>query len=122
MNDLFGGHHTTGSPLLIGVSETRVYKSRGSSIMPAMANVSIDSKNRVGGGREASPPWYCRLVKTTMAQQSIQELVSEDLDTKTSLRAALELAAQAVEKQFGNAMYTAAFKKSAALIRSLKPD
>jgi hypothetical protein len=121
MTDLFGGHHTTGFPLLIGVSETQVHKSCGLPIVPARASISDDSKNRVDGGRGASP-WYCRLVKTTMPQQSIQELIAEDLDAKTLLRAALELAAQTIENQSGNPMYSAAFKKSAAKIRSLKPD
>lgn len=57
-----------------------------------------------------------------MQQQSIQELIAENLDTKTMLRAALELVAQVVESQQGNPMYEAAFRKSAAKVRSLKPD
>lgn len=117
MNDLFGGHHFTGSPVEMG---NRSGLSPAVVLSPNRSGTSHQS-GIAAGGREASP-WYCRLVKTTMPQQSIQNLIGEGLDTKTVLRAALELAAQEIEKQAGNPMYAAAFKKSAAKVRALKPD
>jgi hypothetical protein len=117
MNDLFGGHHFTGSPVEI---INRSGLSPAVALSPKRSGTAHQS-GIAAGGREASP-WYCRLVKTTMQQMSVQELIAEGLDQKTLLRAVLELAAQEIEKQSGNPMYAAAFKKSAAKVRSLKPD
>lgn len=120
MNDLFGGHHTSGSPAKVARSALRVPFPPVSDCHPATGeNESDASKNR---GSEARGAWYLQLVRPTMPQRAIAELIEDGRDLKTALRMALELAAQEIEKQSGNPMYAAAFKKSAARVRALKPD
>jgi hypothetical protein len=72
--------------------------------------------------QESVGSYYLQIVKPTMPQRAITELIEDGRDLKTALRMALELVAKEIEKQHGNPMYTAAFKKSANLVRSLKPD
>lgn len=57
-----------------------------------------------------------------MEQQSLNDLLEEGLDTRTTLRLALEKVAQALEAKDTNSLYRAAWKAAAKIIRSYKPD
>ncbi len=109
MTDLFGWHHSSESPvskrLLSGL------KSR------LLLDPTLGAKApQVTGGRRAFG------IKLTMQQQALDDLLSEGLDTRTTMRLALEKVAQGLEARQGNALYMAAWKSAAKFIRSYKPD
>lgn len=109
MNDLFGWHHTSESPVpkrsLSGLKSRRLLGPMRGAIAPHFS-----------GARSAFG------IKRTMQQQSIDDLLDEGLDTRTTLRLALEKIAQGLEAKSGNHLYIAAWKVAAKFIRSYKPE
>jgi hypothetical protein len=109
MTDLFGWHHTSESPvskqLLSGL------KSR-LQLDPILGTTAP----HLSGVRKAFG------IKLTMQQQTLEDVLDEGLDTRTTVRRALEKVAQALETKHGNHLYMAAWKTAAKFIRSYKPD
>lgn len=109
MTDLFGWHHTSESPvskqLLSGLKSRLQLDSIRGAIAPQFT-----------GARRAFG------IKLTMQQQTLEDVLNEGLDTRTTLRLALEKVAQGLEARQGNALYMAAWKTAAKFIRSYKPD
>src|ERR1700738_4511678 len=94
MTDLFGWHHTSESPvskqLLSGLkSRLQLDPMRGATAP------------HFSGARRALG------INVTMAQQSMDDLLDEGLDTRTTLRLALEKIAQGLETKAGNHLYMA---------------
>jgi hypothetical protein len=109
MSDLFGWHHTSESPvskqLLSGLkSRLQLDPMRG-----ATAPRFIGARKAFG-------------IKLSMQQQTLEDILDDGLDTRTTMRLALEKIAQALETKHGNHLYMAAWKTAAKFIRSYKPD
>lgn len=108
MTDLFGWHKSSERPvqhLLSGL------KSR------PMLDPSLGRNSpHLSGVRRAFG------IKLSMQQQTLEDVLDEGLDTRTTLRLALERVAQGLEARQGNALYMAAWKTAAKFIRSYKPD
>jgi hypothetical protein len=109
MNDLFGWRHTSESPvskqLPSGLKSRLLLDPMRGAIAPHFS-----------GARRAFG------INLTMQQQSINDLLDEGLDTRTTLRLALEKIAQGLEAKSGNHLYMAAWKVAAKFIRSYKPE
>lgn len=109
MTDLFGWHHTSESP----VSKQLLS--------------GLKSRLQLGPTRRATAPHFSGVrcafgIKLTMQQQSLEDVLDEGLDTRTTLRLALEKIAQGLENRDTNSLYKAAWKAAAKIIRSYKPD
>ncbi len=109
MSDLFGWHHTSESP----VSQRLLSGLKSRLRLDPILGATVPHRS---GARMAFG------IKLTMQQQTLEDVLDEGLDTRTTVRLALEKIAQGLEAKHGNHLYMAAWKTAAKFIRSYKPD
>lgn len=109
MNELFGWHHISESPV-----SRQLFSGLNSRLQSGP--VPERAAPHFSGARMAFG------IKLSMQQQSLNDLFNEGLDTRTTVRLALEKVAQGLEAKSGNHLYMAAWKAAAKFIRSYKPD
>jgi hypothetical protein len=109
MSDLFGWHHTSESPVSKQLLSGLKSRLQLDPISGAIAPRFIGARKALG-------------ISVTMSQQSMDDLLDEGLDTRTTLRLALEKIAQSLENRDTNSLYKAALKAAAKIIRSYKQD
>lgn len=108
MTDLFGWHKSSERPVQHLLS-------------------GLESRPMLDPSLGRNPPHFSGVrrafgIKLSMQQQSLEDILDDGLDTRTTLRLALEKVAQGLEARQGNALYMAAWKTAAKFIRSYKPD